>query len=781
MSLSAGDYHLHTLYVPPAAPVAAAPRGALEAIGPAGSGTSASAPRGRLARRLGRAERVGQLQEQRHRLRRRGLAVAAAGRFKLKPSAAAARKAPEGHPAAATPGLKLFIQSPYDCVLAVKRDLADHLAWLVDRRRYKDAWELVCEHPEAVPVSAAEEAASLDEVQGTPTRQRSRSLRDFFADDAASRTSVSASRARSKAVEAERRRVGELWLQQLVAAGEWAAAGRAAGTVLGASPRWEHWVWTFAQAGRFDDITPHIPAKPLSPPLPSVVYERLLGHYIFHDCLRFKKLIELWDPELFNIQSVTSAIENKLAGGEVREDTVEGGIMGRDWRILMDALAKLFVADNRPKDALRCYVKLHNADAAMGLIAEYHLAEAVADDIPGFLSLRLPGDQLGAAPLSEIEEASADAIRLLVEEALTGIVPPSTVVDQLRARGPAFEPFLFLYLRALWKGQGADARPYHHRTRARAEAEGRALLELPRRPRRRALRGARPAAAGRVPCARRAGTRTTGPRRRCEARGYHAELVYLLAQTGQTKRALGLIIHQLGDVGLAIDFTREQGDAELWDDLLDFSMDKPRFIRGLLERVGTSVDPIRLVRRIPEGLEIEGLRDGVWRVLMREFEIQGSISEGAARVLRGEGWPRGWRRCGRGARWGSGSIAAPPEEDGEKEAAADDAAEGRRGEAPPGHCGPSAAIPIREGAVSSPPFPALRLPELTTRAEPDALVGFCVRASSSTSRARWRALGEPALAAAAERLRGMLAPPLAEGAPARTGAGASGPRSRTRT
>ena len=448
------------------------------------------------------------------------------------------------------------------------------------------------------------------------------------------------------------------WLQQLVAAGEWAAAGRAAGTVLGASPRWEHWVWTFAQAGRFDDITPYIPAKPLSPPLPSVVYERLLGHYIFHDCLRFKNLIEPPDPELFNIQSVTSAIENKLAGGEVREDTAEGGNMGRHRRILHDALAKLFVADNRPKDALRCYVKLHNADAAMGLIAEYHLAEAVADDIPGFLSLRLPVDQLGAAPLSEIEEASADAIRLLVEEALTGIAPPrlssTNCVSAARPSSPSSSSTCARCGRA--RAPTRPAPPPH--ARAAAQAEGRALLE-PLGDLAVALFAEhdRPLLAEFLRASR--GYSYDRATAVCEARGYHAELVYLLAQTGQTKRALGLIINQLGDVGLAIDFTREQGDAELWDDLLDFSMDKPRFIRGLLERVGTSVDPIRLVRRIPEGLEIEGLRDGVAR-LMREFEIQGSISEGVARVLRGE-VAKGLEALRKGRAVGIRLNVAPPE------------------------------------------------------------------------------------------------------------------------
>lgn len=64
-------------------------------------------------------------------------------------------------------------------------------------------------------------------------------------------------------------------------------------------------------------------------------------------------------------------------------------------------------------------------------------------------------------------------------------------------------------------------------------------------------------------------------------------------------------------------------------------MDKPQFIRGLLAEVGTAIDPIQLVRRIPEGLEIEGLRDGIGR-MVREYEIQHSISEGVAKVLRGE-------------------------------------------------------------------------------------------------------------------------------------------------
>lgn len=101
------------------------------------------------------------------------------------------------------------------------------------------------------------------------------------------------------------------------------------------------------------------------------------------------------------------------------------------------------------------------------------------------------------------------------------------------------------------------------------------------------------------------------------------------------KRALYLIIDRLGDVSRAIAFAKDLDDPDLWEDLLNYSMDKPRFIRGLLEKVGTAIDPITLVRRIPEGLEIEGLREGLQHI-MKEHEIQYSISEGVARVLRSE-------------------------------------------------------------------------------------------------------------------------------------------------
>lgn len=87
----------------------------------------------------------------------------------------------------------------------------------------------------------------------------------------------------------------------------------------------------------------------------------------------------------------------------------------------------------------------------------------------------------------------------------------------------------------------------------------------------------------------------------------------------------------------AIEFAKEQNDYDLWEDLLKYSETKPRtsgscwvgdmtdeapdFIRGLLENVGAEIDPIRLISRIKDGLEIPGLKLALIKIL-QDFNLQ---------------------------------------------------------------------------------------------------------------------------------------------------------------
>lgn len=546
-------------------------------------------------------------------------------------------------PATLSHGMKIFIHSPYDCVLATKTTLADHFSWLVNHHKYEEAWNLLDRYPD-IASNLAE--GSSESVVETPTATHG-SLVDFFADDSSQITTAARRNINSQA-EKEKSRIGERWIRQLVSAGNWTKAGQICGKVLGTSSRWEHWVWVFAEANKYEEITPYIPTTHLQPRLPSLVYEIILGHYITIDRLRFEELLRRWPPELFDTASVVEAIQGRLRAGDIREDTVEDGIVGRDWHVLMRGLATLYLADGRPRQALRCHIQLQDADAAMNLIAEFHLIDAVSDDIPGFILLRVSKSQEQTAPLSEVEELTLEPIRLLVDEALHGIVPTEIVINQLQAHGD-MQQYLFFYFRALWNGNTATSSTFQAPIRTTATAQTADVL--PHAERLAAVEGKalvsehadlavslfaeydRPLLMEFLKTSQSYTLESAS--RICQQRSFIPEWVYLLSKEGRLTQALRLIIDHLNDVSQAIAFCKTQNDQSLWDDLLDYSMNKPRFIRGLLEEVGTAINPINLVRRIPEGLEIEGLRDSLSRMI-REYEIQYSISEGVARVLRGE-------------------------------------------------------------------------------------------------------------------------------------------------
>lgn len=523
------------------------------------------------------------------------------------------------------PGAKIFVHSPYDCVVAMKRDLADRLAWLNSRGQYEQAWNLIDEHPEV--------AGSIPDLAEIPPGLRSQSsLGDFFADD---RSSVlTAGPAKASASDHEKARIGERWIEQLVDQGKWSEAAEICGKVIRATPRWEHWAWVFIKKGKVDEITPHIPIN-LHPSISAEIYEFVLNHYAARDLGRFKDLVDSWPSDLFEPDSVILSIEDQL-----RSDSIL--VQSDDWQILTDSLAKLYLMGGHYREALHCYIRLQDAEAAMALIKEHHLVDAVSDDIPAFIMIRVTKEQMKSAPKSELEELAAEPIQLLVSEAYTGIVRPETVVSQLKAANRIL--FLYFYLRALWRGEALphDAskprrgRGAHARDAASklAADEGKALID--------AFADTavevfadydRPLLMEFLQTSISYSFETAT--HICEQRHFTQELIYLLSKVGQTKRALNLILSDLKDVSQAISFAKTQDDPDLWEDLLDYSMDKPKFIHGLLVEAGTSIDPIKLVRRIPSGLEIEGLRDGLTR-LIREHDLQTSISQGAARVMQSE-------------------------------------------------------------------------------------------------------------------------------------------------
>jgi hypothetical protein len=113
-------------------------------------------------------------------------------------------------------------------------------------------------------------------------------------------------------------------------------------------------------------------------------------------------------------------------------------------------------------------------------------------------------------------------------------------------------------------------------------------------------------------------------------------MVFLLSRIGDNKTALTLIIERLQDVERAIEFVKEEKDADLWEDLIRYSENRPKFIKGLLENVGSEVDAVKLIKRIKNGLQIEGLKAALIKIL-NDFNLQISLLEGCQAILENDG------------------------------------------------------------------------------------------------------------------------------------------------
>ncbi|XP_065900224.1 vacuolar protein sorting-associated protein 41 homolog [Dysidea avara] len=110
------------------------------------------------------------------------------------------------------------------------------------------------------------------------------------------------------------------------------------------------------------------------------------------------------------------------------------------------------------------------------------------------------------------------------------------------------------------------------------------------------------------------------------------EMIFLLGRMGNIQEALKLITERLQDVNKAIQFAMEQDDEDLWEDLIKYSRTKPKFITGLLNNVGTHIDPTKLIEQIPSQVEIPHLRDSLVK-LLQDFSLQIALRVGCKKIL----------------------------------------------------------------------------------------------------------------------------------------------------
>ncbi|CCG84360.1 protein of unknown function [Taphrina deformans PYCC 5710] len=385
--------------------------------------------------------------------------------------------------------------------------------------------------------------------------------------------------------------IGRHFMDHLQGQGDYGrAASLASEVLLEDAEAWEKLIFSFAEKGHLTEITPCVPTE--HPQLSSVVYEMALGQYLSNDHAMLLSTLRAWPVDNYNSEDIANAIEHKL-------------IRSKDNPVLQECLAEILLKMDRPREALPYYLALRKPET-FELIQQFHLFDAVQDNILELVLLDTPSLSEATSALSL---SNPQAITLLVQHSHS--IPTSKVVTQLRNR-PAL---LYSYFRSLLSRDPHLATDYSDlQLELYAEYDREKLMELLKTTTTYSLELAATI---------------------CEQRDYIPELVYILGKTGNNKKALRLIIEKLGDVQQAIGYAFSQADPELWEDLVNYSLDKPAFIKGLLENAGTAIKPITLIRRLRPGLVIEGLKDSMTKVFS-DLDLQMSLSQCGSNIHRGE-------------------------------------------------------------------------------------------------------------------------------------------------
>ncbi|XP_042202802.1 vacuolar protein sorting-associated protein 41 homolog isoform X2 [Callorhinchus milii] len=368
--------------------------------------------------------------------------------------------------------------------------------------------------------------------------------------------------------------IGRAYIDYLVEKGDYHGAARKCQKVLGKNmDLWENEVYRFRKMGQLKAISQYLPRGDLR--LRAAIYEMILYEFLESDYEGFASLIREWPGDLYNHTAVVRTVLDHL-------DRHPNN------RTLLTTLAELYTYDQRYDKALEIYLKLRHKDAFQ-LIHKHNLFSSIKNKI--VLLLEFDTEKAVNMLLDNEDKISIDK-----------------VVEELKDQ-PELQ---HKYLHNLFKRDHHKGQKYHElQISLFAEYDRKNLLPFLRNSTHCPLEKALEI---------------------CQERNFVEETVFLLSRMGNSRRALQMITEELQDVDKAIEFAKEQDDAELWEDLISYSIDKPPFITGLLNNIGTHVDPILLIHRIKEGMEIPNLRDSLVKIL-QDYNLQILLREGCKKIL----------------------------------------------------------------------------------------------------------------------------------------------------
>nr|XP_019538216.2 vacuolar protein sorting-associated protein 41 homolog [Aedes albopictus] len=333
---------------------------------------------------------------------------------------------------------------------------------------------------------------------------------------------------------------------------------------------WEEEVYKFVKVKQLRSVSGYLP-RSAECRLNPHVYEMVLYEYLQLDPDGFLHIVKEWEPWLYNTKAVINAINDHFNK--------------KDANILLEALAILYSHEKEYDKALTMYLKLQHKDV-FELIRNHNLYSVIKDTI-----------------VQLIELDSDKAIAMLLEK---NKIPAEDVAKELESR----EDYLYRYLDAYDKTDNSGK--FHWKlVTLYAKYDPSKLLSFLKRSNNYPIQEAFDI---------------------CKQKLFYPEMVYLLGRMGNTREALSIIIHKLEDIQMAIDFCKEHDDMDLWNDLINESVDNPYIMTKLLDGIAGFINPEILVNKIKKGQEIPGLKNSIIKMLCG-FSLQVSIQDGCNQIL----------------------------------------------------------------------------------------------------------------------------------------------------
>lgn len=376
--------------------------------------------------------------------------------------------------------------------------------------------------------------------------------------------------------------IGEAYLSSLIEQGNFSEAASKLKLIFGENKElWDKWAFIFAERKQLSALLPYIPLK--SPTLDQTVYEMVLAYMLKESPESFYNAISSWDSSLYNSEAIL-----ELLVDETEKDSVDV--------FVLEAAATLYLRKNDIESALDCYLRI-GKDDALEFISSYNLYSSVSKHLEYLLQFDENRKSRSLKPIV------FDFLAKNVEQ-----IPVSNIVDELKGKPRK----LHEYLDTVFRKDPRLTSDYHSlQLELYADYEPEKLMNF--------LRG------GSTYSLERAA-------KVCQDRGLVREHVYLLGKMGNNKVAMKIILLQLKDYRMAIDFAKEQNDPEIWEDLVQESFKSPSLTQNLLMFAASEVDPVSLLERMPENQPLSLFKDALLQILS-DYVLQLSLYEGCRRIF----------------------------------------------------------------------------------------------------------------------------------------------------